>query len=131
MGNEVDTLRALVEQLKAENEGLREDLIVANENYEALERVHAEVVADCNELADRNGELRQQVEILSTDLDDMTLELEALSEEHGLALDVLGEHGLIEQVEIDDLKNEDESPLVEFDISKSQIGNVVRGEHWK
>lgn len=97
------------EVLRAELEATREDLLCAIEAYESLERIHEEVCAECNELSEACAILKQ-------DLDDASDEFESLSADYAVAFDVLAEHGLIDKVEVEDYKNDEESLVVPFEI---------------
>lgn len=119
MASELDTLKSdnaeltrLVASLRTANTDLLLSLWKSEDNYEALGIVHEMVCEDCNELS-------EQIAILKIDLDDMTVELEALSEEYAIAFDVLAEAGLIDQVEVDDLcdcgQDEDNCPVGEVE----------------
>lgn len=94
---EIEDLQRLNLALREENKGLQEDLYCANEAYDSLDRIHIEVVTECNDLSDKNAILRQ-------DLDDTTEELDACMAELDIALDALTEAGLLPQTEADDLK---------------------------
>jgi chromosome segregation ATPase len=97
MFSEVDELRERCAALEAELAETREDLWLANEAYDSLDKIHEEIVAECNELSEQNAILKQ-------DLDDSAIELEGCMAELDIALDALTELGALPRTEADDLK---------------------------